>query len=225
MKKIIVCLLVLAVAGAASATVNVPAGYTGLWRFATSATKLNATVGTALTTSDPGNSAWFSGPWTDIGVEAWHTMYSDGGCVQERSWDYLTCTHGIAPNGGGDYVNQYTIMMDYVQTSGLDQWNSLYQTGSPHGNDGDLFTDGAGHIGIGSVEDGEPGYSSLTYDASTWHRIVLSVDNSSFFRVYVDGALFVDGPGQGVTADFLSTRLSIFSQTTIGKTSGVSLAQ
>ena len=225
MKKIIVCLLVLAVAGAASATVNVPAGYTGLWRFATSATKLNATVGTALTTSDPGNSAWFSGPWTDIGVEAWHTMYSDGGCVQERSWDYLTCTHGIAPNGGGDYVNQYTIMMDYVQTSGLDQWNSLYQTGSPHGNDGDLFTDGAGHIGIGSVEDGEPGYSSLTYDAShgTESYCPLTTAASSEFMLTAHCSLMAQA--RVLTADFLSTRLSIFSQTTIGKTSGVSLAQ
>ena len=146
-----------------------------------------------FTTSDPGNSAFFLGPWTEI-----NPGLSDGGCVQERSWDYLTCYHGIAPNGGGSYVNQYTLAMDYCQTSGLTAWNSLYQTaGGAHDNDGDLFTDGAGHIGIGTA-----GYSTLTYDASTWHRIVLSVDNSSFFRVYVDGVLFLDGAGQGVDGRF-----------------------
>lgn len=193
-KCILSVLCVLAFASAACAAlgdVN-PAGLTGLWRFQSDAEKLTATVGTDLVTSATGNSTFFTGPWTII------NPFSDGGVVQERSWDYLTCTHGIAPNGGGSYVNEYTIAMDYVQTSGLTAWNSLYQTAAgAHDNDGDLFTDGAGHIGIGTT-----GYSTATYDASTWHRIVLSVDNANWFRVYVDGVLFLDGAGQGVDGRF-----------------------
>ena len=191
---------VLAIAGTASAVIgDVSAvGLTGLWRFqaedpATGRATMAATIGTDLVSSNVDNSENFLGPWTVI-----NPGLSDGGCAQERSWDYLTCYHGISPNGGGDYVNQYTIAIDYQQTSGLTAWNSLYQTAAgAHDNDGDLFTDGAGHIGIGTT-----GYSTLTYDASKWHRIVLSVDNSSFFRVYVDGVLFLDGAGQGVDGRF-----------------------
>lgn len=197
MKKIQIALTVLMVAGVANAA-DIPSGLTGLWRFQSSADKLKATVGTDLTTSDPDNSAWFSVPWTVI-----DPGLSDGGGVQERSWDYLSVTHGIAPNGGGSYVNQYTIAIDYVQTS--QGWNSLYQTGSPHGNDGDLFiapgvnadtrTDST--IGIGDL-----GYSTLTFDASQWHRIVWSVDNGNSFKVYVDGNLFLDGIPQAVDGRF-----------------------
>jgi hypothetical protein len=197
MKKILAGLAVLVAAGVANAQ-NVPSGLTGFWRFQDNANKLAATVGTALTTSDPGNSAWMTGPWTVI-----NPGLSDNGIVQERAWDYMTLTHGIGPNGGGSYVNNYTVAIDYLQ--GSDGWNSLYQTaGDAHANDGELFIapgSGGGRagstIGIGTV-----GYSSLTFDASQWHRIVWSVDNSSFFRVYVDGTLFLDGAGQGVDGRF-----------------------
>jgi hypothetical protein len=88
--------------------------------------------------------------------------------------------------------------MDYCQTSGSGGWNSLYQTAAgAHDNDGDLWTDGAGHIGVGDT-----GYSELTYNTMAWHRIVLSVDNSSFFDVYVDGVLFLHAAGQGVDGRF-----------------------
>lgn len=200
MKKVLLIVCVLAAGNMAIAAMgDVSANaLTGVWRFATEATKLDATMGAPLTTSNAGNSAFFLGPWTDLGVPEWHTMYSDGGCVQERSWDFLTVNPNFTANGGGEYVNEYTILMDYVQTSGLTSWNSLFQTADTgNASDGDLFTDGAGHIGIGDT-----GYSTLTYDASTWHRIVLSVDNGSFFRVYVDGALYLDGTPQGVDGRF-----------------------
>ncbi|MBN2209839.1 MAG: PEP-CTERM sorting domain-containing protein [Sedimentisphaerales bacterium] len=212
-RKVNVVLLLLMVAGVASATPNVPAGYTGLWRFQDyfvasgfQYATMAATVGTDLVNSNPDNGdtssdngIWFTGPWTQIGIDGIAPdAYSNNGVAQIRSNNELTCYHGIAPNGGGSYVNEYTIAMDYVQTSGLTTWNSLYQTaGTAHANDGDLWTDGAGHIGVGVT-----GYSTLTYDASTWHRIVLSVDNANFFRVYVDGVLFLDAPGQGIDGRF-----------------------
>lgn len=188
----IVALLV--AAGIANAA-NVPAGVTGLWRFQNSEEKLKATVGVDLVSSHLDNSAWFSGPWTVI-----DPGLSDGGVVQERSWDYLTVNPSFPAegNGGGSYINEYTVAIDYVQTSGPTAYNSLFQTADTgNGNDGDLFTDGAGHIGIGDI-----GYSTLTYDASKWHRIMWSVDNGSFFRVYVDGVLFLDGAGQSVDGRF-----------------------
>lgn len=182
--------------GAAVATAgDVPSGVTGLWRFQTSADKLKATVGTDLTSSHPENSGWMPGPWTVI-----EPGLSDGGIVQERAWDYLTAYHGIAgPNGGGSYINEYTIAIDYKADPG---WNSLYQTAwNGNANDGDLWINASNHtaatIGVGAI-----GYSAATFDASRWHRIVWSVDNGNFFRAYVDGVLFLDGAGQDIDGRF-----------------------
>ncbi|MGA2916183.1 MAG: LamG-like jellyroll fold domain-containing protein [Sedimentisphaerales bacterium] len=195
MKKVVVCLLVLAVAGVATAAVNVPAGLTGLWRFQTSADRLKATVGTDLVSVDEA-STWMTGPWTDIGTEAQHTLYSDNGIVQEQSYGYLQVNPGLHANGGGDYVNQYTVAIDYCQTQS--GWNSLFQTSwDGRDSDGDLWIAPDGTIGVGDV-----GYSTMTFDPSTWHRIVWSVDNSSFFDVYVDGVQFLHGAGQGVDDRF-----------------------
>ena len=191
-------LAVLVAAGAANAVPNVPPGVTGLWRFevkdpVTQRATMKATIGVDMTSSHADNSAWMVGPWTVI-----EPGLSDNGIAQERSWDYLTVNPSFTANGGGSYVNEYTVAIDYVQTSGLTGWNSLFQTSwGGNDSDGDLFTDGAGHIGIGAA-----GYSTLTYDASKWHRIVWSIDNGSFFRVYVDGVLFLDGTPQPIDGRF-----------------------
>jgi hypothetical protein len=199
MKKIVVVLAVLAVASSAWAGM-VPPGVTGLWRFQSAlgdgTATMAATLGVDMVNSNPpGNGHWFTGPWTVI-----EPGLSDNGVSQERSWDYLQVNPSFPAegNGGGSYINEYTVAIDYCQTSGLTSWNSLFQTNwDGNTSDGDLFTDGAGHIGIGDV-----GYSTLTYDASTWHRIVWSIDNGNFFRVYVDGTLFLDGAGQDVDGRF-----------------------
>ncbi len=183
------------VAATVAQAADVPAGVTGLWRFQDSANKLSATLGSPLVSSHVDNSAWMGGPITVI-----NPGLTDSGVVQERTSDFLTVNPNFTANGGGEgiYVNEYTVAIDYVQTSGATTWNSLFQTAATGtANDGDLWTDGAGHIGVGDV-----GYSTLTYDASSWHRIVWSVDNGSFFRVYVDGTLYLDGAGQAVDGRF-----------------------
>lgn len=208
MKTIRLALAVLVTAGAANAA-DIPSGLTGLWRMQTSADKFSPTIGAApLTSSHPDNSGWFSVPWTMIGVPGNAGLYADGGGIQERSFDYLTVTHGIAPNGGGTYVNEYTVSIDYVQTSGIGSWNSLFQTAaSGNANDGDLWTDPTGHIGVGAT-----GYSTLTYNPDQWHRIAWSVDNGSSFRVYVDGVLFLDAAAQPIDGRFsLGSQFHLFA--------------
>ena len=197
MKKTTLISLVLMMAGIASAQ-NVPSGITGLWRFQNSTDKLRATIGTDLVNSTPANAASMLGPWTDIGIDSWHTKYSDGGIIQDRSWDYLTAYHGIGDEGkgAGNFINRYTILVDFY--AGGSAWNSLYQTAANgNANDGDLWvnatTTTAAVIGVGGV-----GYSTMTFDASKWHRIVWSVDNGNFFRVYVDGTFYLNGVAQPV---------------------------
>jgi hypothetical protein len=199
MKRVVAALLVLLLASSAFADGLVPYGATGLWRFQTSADKLKATLGADLVSNTPSNPGWMTGPWTKIGFP-WHAEYfSDGGIIQDQSWNYLSCYHGMSANGGGDYINEYTILMDVYAGSG---WNSLYQTAwGGNSNDGDLWIDAstptAATIGVSPV-----GYSTATFDATKWHRIVLSVDNDNFFRAYVDGTLFLDGTPQPIDGRF-----------------------
>ena len=45
-------------------------------------------------------------------------------------------THGIAPNGGGSYVNQYTLIMDIMfPAASTGTWRSLLQTSTANSND------------------------------------------------------------------------------------------
>jgi hypothetical protein len=212
-RMIVLVLVVLVAAGVSSAAVNVPGGYTGLWRFQSAlpdgTATMAATVGVDMVNSNAagGNGNWMLGPWTDIGVEAWHTMYSDGGIVQDRAWDYLQVNPSFTANGGGDYVNQYTIMTDVY--AGSADWFSLYQTSwGGNDSDGDLWIASDGTVGVGDV-----GYSTATLDPKKWHRIIWSVDNGNFFRVYVDGVLFLDGTPQDVDGRFslYTDRFNLFA--------------
>jgi hypothetical protein len=207
MKKLVLALAGLVAAGVAHSQVNVPAGVTGLWRFQNSANFGAATFGNDITFNTP-YGGLLLGPWTDIGTEALHTAYSDGSVFQEQTYNWMIVNPGFTANGGGSYVNQYAVAIDYQQTQLTALWNgnyynSLFQTASDgNGNDGDLFISGpsfaASTIGVGDT-----GYSSATFDASKWHRIVWSVNNGDdsgaggFFRVYIDGTLFLDAAGQG----------------------------
>jgi len=95
--------------------------------------------------------------------------------------------HGIAPNGGGTRVNQYTLIMDiYVDTTGPGA-ASLLQISDPANNadDGDLFWQG------NQFGQGAGGYNGRgTFTAGAWHRIVAAYDEAAVPPVvtkYVDG--------------------------------------
>jgi hypothetical protein len=136
------------------------------------------------------------GPWTTIGTVAQPDLLTDRGVVQEQQYGYLQCNPGLHANGGGSYVNQYTIAMDYYQTQ--PGWDSLYQTAwDGRDDDGDLFIADDGTIGIGDV-----GYSTMTFNSASWNRITLSVDTDSFFDVYVDGVQFLHGGATGLDGRF-----------------------
>ncbi len=120
----------------------------------------------------------------------------------------LRVNHGLEPNGGGDYVNDYTIVMD-VLFPAVGDWMSLYNTtlcGEGDvldcGNDGDWFVNGAAGIGIS-------GNYSGTIVANTWHRIALTVDSASTnYTSYIDGEQVQQNEG----SIGLDGRFSLYSQ-------------
>ena len=93
--------------------------------------------------------------------------------------------HGAAPNGGGAYVNQYTLVFDiYYPLSSDRTWRSLWQTATGNGNDGDLFVGNGNGIGISSVYEGN-------VTAGEWHRIAAAFDltgpGSPVLTKFIDG--------------------------------------
>ena len=95
--------------------------------------------------------------------------------------------HGIAPNGGGTKVNQYTLIMDvFVDTSGGGT-ASLLNIGASLNNtdDGDLFWQGS------NFGQGTGGYNGTgQFTAGDWHRVVAAYDeaaNPPVVTKYVDG--------------------------------------
>ena len=73
-------------------------------------------------------------------------------------------------NGGGAYLNQWTLIMDlYYPEASTDEWRALIQINNS--SDADLFIDPGNGIGISNDYDGE-------IMANRWHRVGFVVDAS-----------------------------------------------
>jgi len=171
-------------------------GLTGFWGFSDSTNVAHATVGTDLGLHNVSGSDWVLG-----GL---------GGAVYVDRSTWLIVTHNIPPGtGGGSRVNEWTILMDImVPTSSKGQWVSLYQTNPANTNDGDFFvrnTDGA--LGVAQT-----GYSANKISYDSWLRVVVSVDNPDFYRIYVNGVQWLEGKIQAIDGRFsLDATLLIFA--------------
>jgi len=88
------------------------------------------------------------------------------------------------PNGGGSYVNNYTIIFDVLVPSPwpLDYIVPFFNTEPGNGNDADFYLYGDGEIGIGGGGYSAPG--ALTPD--TWYRVAF-VDSGTSLSYYVNG--------------------------------------
>ena len=85
---------------------------------------------------------------------------------------------GTTASGGVD-TNYYTVMMDLYLPELPSGYGSLFNTSPTNANDGELFINAAGGIGISGQYEGsiQPG---------AWHRIVWTVAGTAL-RKYVDG--------------------------------------
>jgi hypothetical protein len=108
-----------------------------------------------------------------------------------------------APNGGGGYLNQYTLLMD-IYSPGSAGWQALMNTATDNANDADWYISNNGGIGIGEL-----GYSangSVTQNA--WYRIAMSADlGSGTVKYYVNGTLVRTRTG----ASLLDGRYAIYT--------------
>ena len=116
---------------------------------------------------------------------------------------YLLFFNDSSPNGGGSYINRYTIIFDVLIPGPLN-WLPLFNTNPQNGNDADWYVDSTGRIGIGDL-----GYSAAgAIAAGTWHRIAFAADLGAGSVTYYRNGSQV---GQRTGGSLLDGRFAIFS--------------
>ncbi|HRT56842.1 MAG TPA: metallophosphoesterase [Candidatus Paceibacterota bacterium] len=111
---------------------------------------------------------------------------------------FFRMVHGLGANGGGNYLNQYTLLMDVMFPSRPTGWAALWQTNPGNANDGDWFINPGGGLGISGV------YGGNVPDGA-WNRLALVVDSvAGSFTSYLNGV-----PVQQITGVTLDGRWSL----------------
>lgn len=123
---------------------------------------------------------------------------------------YLLTFNDTGPNGGGGYVNQYTVIYD-ILSPGAPNWTALFNTNpdNPAGNDADFYIASDRSVGIGSV------YSPAGAIASdTWYRLAFVMDGSAgTMSYYINGVPVATGSQGGSGLD---GRWSLYSNLDAG---------
>ncbi len=84
-------------------------------------------------------------------------------------------------NGGGEYINQYTMIWDLLIPDVSANWFSFYNTNATNSNDGDFFMRQDGGIGISGQYHGK-------VNSGQWHRIAVVLDLvAGTMAKYIDG--------------------------------------
>ena len=173
------------------ATVPARAGW---WKFNDPSNLRKAEPGSGTDLTLIGTQAAASGPQTGNGA----TRIGIG--------SYYKMQHQIPANGGGNFVNEYTLQYDFKVPS-LGVWHSFFQTSVSNSNDGDFFINPSGSIGVAAVS-----YSAYSINANEWYRLVISVKNGNHFTCYLDGQLLMIGNIQEVDGRFsIENMLLIFA--------------
>jgi hypothetical protein len=145
-----------------------PQQLVGLWPFKTAADLDRAEIGYPLLYM-PASSGLIAG-----------TFRADHVRIPNRA--FLYADHGMAANGGGTYVNQYSVAFD-IRLPVLGTYYALLNTSPTNSNDGEVWINRSGQLGHGT-------YSAERLEANVWYRVVFSVDLAIGERRYfVNGRL------------------------------------
>jgi hypothetical protein len=172
------------------------------------------------------NDAFVHGSMQAVGATAPSFLTTNGttiphiGGVQARALNVPSFTSPLdgynlsfdqtGPNGGGAYINQYTIIFDLF-SPGAPDWQALFQTDPENttatNNDADWYVAPDGALGIGAI-----GYTFAgAVQQDTWHRITFAADLSlSRVTYYIDGIFVLLGSSN------LDGRFSLYSNVDAG---------
>lgn len=120
--------------------------------------------------------------------------------VRIDTGSYYKVYHGITSNGGGDSVNQYTLMFDF-KVLNLDRWHCFQQTDTTNQNDADCFIKHYPDSLPGMIGVGFTGYSDTSIVPNQWYRLVISVNLGNFYNYYLNGVLIHTGDTDEIQID------------------------
>lgn len=166
----------------------------GWWKFDDTSNLRKAETGYGLDLTLIGTQAAAAGPEVA------------NGAVLIGKGSYFKMQHQIPANGGGNFVNEYTLQFDFKVPS-IGVWHSFFQTDISNNNDGDFFINPSGNIGVAAVS-----YSTYSIIPNEWYRMVISVKNGSHFICYLDGNPLISGNIQDIDGRFsLENLLLVFA--------------
>jgi hypothetical protein len=96
----------------------------------------------------------------------------------------LRVDHNTAPNGGGAYVNQYTLGFDVMFDSGP-EWAAFFQSNTGNANDAELWRNGAFGIGVNGIYHG-------SLPPAEFARVIFAIDltaGATSLSKYINGTL------------------------------------
>ncbi|MFO1477758.1 MAG: endonuclease/exonuclease/phosphatase family protein [Verrucomicrobiota bacterium] len=102
---------------------------------------------------------------------------------------YAVTLTGSARNGGGDYINEYTAMFDFLLPGAIN-WFPFFNTSPTNSNDADFYVSPDGAIGIAAI-----GYSdSGLIKPNTWYRVAFVADlANATVKYFLNGTLVCTG--------------------------------
>lgn len=161
---------------------------TGLWNFDSKSDKI---------TNNEGPEQIIPGVVTNNGII---TIHETASVANMQYIDGPTATNGALrlPKGSmfkldSEKLSTYTIMFD-ARVSNFNNYHVLLQTNQNNKDDGDLFINKSGQVGLNFTGVGYGGQCT----PNTWHRIVVSVSNGTP-AIYLDGEKVVQGTTSGDT--------------------------
>jgi len=204
---------VAALGGPDAAGIPTPNPIKGEWNFDDPAKPLAATIGNDLTFVDPALASRYKAGVTGQGefasvplingkpAEVFLVPYvpSDEtdatGAIFKRLG--LRMKHGVAPNGGGNKANQYTVILDLLWGENASSINygalwQLHDLDNPV--DSDMYWQGSsGHYGKSGASDYVPG--AVKQNRNEWARVAFAVDlaaNPPILAKYINGVKNLD---------------------------------
>lgn len=158
----------------------------GLWEFNTPRYVDNAIIGYPMRYAPKSNET--------KGIK--ELVKPQQGCITIPRGGFLYCSHGIAPNGGGNDVNQYTLIMD-VRISQIGEYKSLFNCNYKNNNDGEVFINKTGKWGKGKA------YSNYAVPIHTWMRLAIVVNcTEGTVTFYKDGLYSHQKTGEGIDGSY-----------------------
>jgi hypothetical protein len=139
-------------------------------------------------------------------IAGYPTRYMRAPAFANPGNGYHLSFSGSSPNGGGIYINQFTIILDVLIPAPLGR-TPLFNTNPQNANDADFYVEADGRLGSSGI-----GYSPpRTVASNTWHRIAFVADLVAGSVIYyVNGNALFSGPAS------LDGRHSLYSAVDAG---------